>query len=249
MARALKRTLDPARFNEIANDPEVRPWLGGSGELDLMGHISNPENFAFLTDDETGGFFYHKRAIGLYEVHTVSLPKGRGQTLLETRSASLRAMFMQSDAIEIVTTVPDGNRAADAYSIDAGFHETFRREACFDLKGEMVGASYRSLGYGEWVLKDQLNTFNGKIFHDFVHQSTPDDHGPDSVHDAWVGATMEGCRHGNAAKCIGLYNRWAVQAGYEPLNVLSANPLTVDMRSAVLQLDADGLHVLSAQGV
>ena len=74
------------------------------------------ENFAFLADDQKGGYIYHKLAPELYAVHTLSFPDGRGRELLEARSASLRAMFTQTDAAEIVTTVPDGNKGADLWA-------------------------------------------------------------------------------------------------------------------------------------
>src|SRR5215472_2979563 len=116
----MRRTLDPLEFNEIAAHPEVRPWLGGSGPIDLTDLIADPENHAFLTDSGKGGYIYHKRAAGLYEVHTLSLPDGRGRELLKARDASLAAMFLKTDALEIRTVVPDGNAGADRWSAHAG---------------------------------------------------------------------------------------------------------------------------------
>ena len=77
-----------------------------------------------------------------------------------------------------------------------------------------------------------------------IHAVTPDDHGDDPVHDAWVGATMEACAQGNAEKGIALYNRWALHAGYQAVRVVTARPLVLDIGSAILQSDADGLRVL-----
>ena len=64
---------------------------------------------------------------GLYAVHTVSLPEGRGREMLTARSASLREMFTKSDAVEIVTVVPAGNKGADVWASHAGFREVFVR--------------------------------------------------------------------------------------------------------------------------
>lgn len=238
------RTLHADVFNEIANHPEVRPWLGGTHELDLTETIANPENFAFLTDEEMGGYIYHKLQPGLYAVHTLSLPEGRGRQMLGARSQSLREMFIKSDAVEIVTMVPDGNLGALTWAKHAGFRETFRRESAFDLMGEMVGVSYQSLTYQDWVIHDAANRREGAIFHQAIHQVVEDDHGDDPVHNALVGATMEGCLNGNIEKAITLYNRYAVHAGYQPIKVLTTRPLVLDISSAIIEYSADGLFIL-----
>lgn len=238
------RTLSADIFNQIASDPIVRPWLGGSAPIDLTALLENPDNFAFLTDEQKGGYIYHKLMPGLYEAHTLSLPSGRGRQMLAARSESLREMFTKTDAIEIVTRVPIPNEAAAAWAKHAGFRETFRRAKAFDLMGEMVDVSYQSLSYGDWVLHDKENARTGRAFHGVIHEYTADDHGDDPVHDGWVGATVEGCNQGNADKALGLYNRWAVFAGYEPIRIVTLRPLVVDIRSCILQIDPDGLHVL-----
>ena len=243
----MKRTLDATRLNEIANHPEVRPWLGGNGAIDLTAFASNPENFAFLSADEGGAHVFHKKALGFYEVHTLSLPEGRNRAMVNCRNGAFRAMFLTTDATEIVTLVPDGNKGAGVWANHAGFREVFRREGAFNLMGEKVGVSYRSLTYADWVLWDKENRGDGEDFHAFIHQYTPDDHGADPVHDAWAGATIDGCRQGNGAKCVGLYNRWTLHSGYEPISVLSLTPLCLDIRSAIIEVKADGLNVLSVR--
>ncbi len=66
------RTLDAAFLNEVANDPEVRPFLGRSGALDLAPLISDPNNYCFVCDQ--GGFVGIKLQPGLYELHTIFRP-------------------------------------------------------------------------------------------------------------------------------------------------------------------------------
>ena len=240
----MRRSLHAYALNEIAAHPEVRPWLGGSHSIDLTDIVASPDNFAFLTDDDKGAYLYHKKAPGLYEVHTLSLPDGRGRQMLQARSASLREMFIKTDAVEIVTLVPDGNRGAEVWARHAGFREVFRRAKAFDLMGEMVGVSYQSLTYAAWAMTDMANQREGDAFHKAIHMVTADDHGEDSMHDGMVGATLEGCLNNNAEKAIALYNRWAVHAGYEQVSVVTLRPLVLDLRSCIVQLDPDGLQVL-----
>jgi hypothetical protein len=49
------RTLNATVFNTIANDPGIRPYLGGTETLDLTTTVENPANFCFLNDNKTGG--------------------------------------------------------------------------------------------------------------------------------------------------------------------------------------------------
>lgn len=238
------RTLSAEAFNLIANDPVVRPWLGGTQPIDLTNVLADPNNFGFLTDDELGGYLYHKKGLGLYMVHCLALPAGRGRDMLNARSQSLREMFTKTDCVEVITMVPDGNKGADVWAAHAGFREVFRREKAFDLMGEMVGVSYRSLSYIDWAIHDSANRREGERFHAMIHQHVADDHGEDPIHDGMVGGTIEGCLQGNAEKAIALYNRWAAHAGYEPIQVLTARPLVLNIRSCILSLDADGIQVL-----
>lgn len=239
------RTLDATILNRIAAHPEVRPWLGGTQVIDLTALAGDIENFCFLTDSGKGGYIYHRKAAALYEVHTLSLPDGRGRELLKARDESLAAMFLKTDALEIQTMVPDGNTGADRWSAHAGFREMFRREGSFDLMGSRVGASYRSLGHADWVMLDPANQKAGKGFHAWLHEIVPDDHGEDPIHDAWVGATIRAIQEGNGVKAIALYNRWALQANYETISLKTLNPLCIDIRSALLQYDSAGLSLLS----
>lgn len=250
------RVLNPEPLIELASNPSTRPWLGGTEDIApiITAAVENVANYSFLAGD-AGGYLYICKAQGLYEVHTIGTPDGGRdfvRTMAKARTDTLRFMFLETDAHEIVTIVPKPNIAAMNWATHAGFRVDFLREKAFDLMGDMVDAFYLSLPYGNWVLTDPANRREGERFHAFIHQYTPDDHGDDEVHDSWVGATLDGAQRGNAVKCITLYNRWAVRAGYEPLRVLTMNPLCIDIGSAIVQITADGLdclHVRSPEGL
>lgn len=244
----MKRTLDASVFNRIANHPCVRPHLGGEGVLDLTANVENPDNYAFLTPHDDGGYLVVNLQPGLYAAHTLALPSARGRPMLELMRDGFRFMFTATDAVEIVTTCPDSNEAGARWADAAGFRETFRREACFNLNGRTVGASYRSLAYGDWVLRDKRNHREGQEFHDLLASLKPHNHPDDPVHDAWVGATIEGCIRGNICKSIAMYNRWSVQAGYVQSHILSVTPPLVNIGDAVVHLVDDRPHVLRLIG-
>lgn len=238
------RTLDATRFNAISAHPDVRPWLGFDGELDLTALVRNPANICILTDNLDGGYILVKLHPGLYAAHTLSLPSARGRPMLQLMRDGFAMMFTATDAVEITTMVPDGATAAARWAEVAGFRETFRREAFFPLSGQLVGASFRSLRYEDWVLSDGRNAILGEEFHAKLEAAQDHIHPEDKVHDLWVGATILGCKAGNLTKSIGMYNRWASQSGYQQAVILSACPSVVDIGDAVVQLSSGQIEVL-----
>lgn len=246
----MKRSLNPAPFNVIANHPEVFPWLGfpeGLGEADLSQAVVNPRNFCFLTPNEDGGYIVIRLQAGLYAAHTLATPEARGKPMLRLMRESFRAMFTETDAIEITTLVPDGNEAAKSWADVAGFRNTFRREAFFPLGGEFVGGQYRSLSWQEWAMCDPENLALGRMFHGALQGLRSNPHPEDVTHDRFVGAALGTCKGGNVEKGINLYNRWAVTAGYNQAAILSMTPPLVDIGDAIVSLNGNELDVLQVR--
>ena len=250
----MNRSLNPAPFNLIASHPEVRPWLGAPDptmDIDLSPLVANVNNFAFLTDHQDGGYIYCKLQPGLYFAHTMAMPSARGRPMLKLLRHSLGALFCATDAVEVVTSIPDGNDAARKWSDVAHFRDTFRREKCFPLMGETVGVQHRSLSYGDWVTSDPYNLDWGGQVQSMIALARGND-GPlpvDKVHDAWVGATARGCVEHNVSKVVGMFNRWASQAETAPMTVIGLNPPVLDTGEAVLELLSGTFAVLSARSV
>lgn len=244
----MKRSLNADPFNAIARHPEVRPWLGfGMEDIDLAPVVSNTDNFCFLTEHEDGGYLVVKLLPCLYAAHTLAMPEARGRPMLACMRDGFAAMFLGTDAIEVVTTVPDGNEAGDRWAQVAGFRETFRREGFFPLMGQMVGASFRSLFYSDWVMKDPRHEKLGELVHERIEEFRGAKGAPaDATQNKWLGATMAAAIEGNVTKAVGFYNRWAVQAGYDQARVVSINPPCLDIGTATLQLVSGRLDVLRA---
>ena len=230
------RTLNAEKLNYIANDLEVRPFLGGTNKLDLTEIIENPYNFCFMTDDELGAHILINKQNGVYEVHTISLPEARGKNMLKLMQDARAFMFLQTDCIELQTFVPDEQSQTLLWAKLAGFKQDFRRNNCFDLNGKKIGGTYHSMTYAEWVLKDKANTKIGQLFHSQIEQFELLTHDDDPVHDAWVGAT---CRSKTLPKAISYYNQWAARTAYGTVEIVSYCPFVINMGNAVLQLNAD----------
>lgn len=74
----IHRSFDAERLNQLANNPIIRPYLGGDPEteLDLTDFVNEPKNVVLL--GEHGGFLFAWTAPYTFEVHVMLLPEGRG---------------------------------------------------------------------------------------------------------------------------------------------------------------------------
>lgn len=229
------RTLDGAFFNEIANHPDVRPWLGGEGILDLRQTVANPDNVAMRYLG--GGLIYEKQDDGLYEVHSMFLPERRGKYAVTVMRHSLEYLFTHTDCLEILTRVPDGNRAADGFARLAGGREVYRLEHDPKLFGAPV--SVRSLTLDMWRSRSEMCLSAGQSFHDALERAGEHDgHPEEDAHDRAVGASVLMFRANNPGKAVWAYNRWAKVAGYQCVELASTSPLVISMgKSFVAMLD------------
>lgn len=240
----LRRSLDASKFNEIANHPDVRPWLGGQGPLDVAPIVLSTSNVSLLSDG--GGFICHNIGDGRYEVHSLFLPDARGEGAIEAMREGLRYLFCATDCVEIVTKCPDGNRAALGLARAAGFQEIFRREHAWIGEDGLAGVSYQSISFDRWLSRDPEVERKGAWFHDKLerakHETGSDRviHEDEACHDRAVGAAVLMVLSGNPRKAVWSYNRWAVFAGYAPISLLSETPIVVDVVDAIVAPTPEG---------
>jgi anthranilate/para-aminobenzoate synthase component I len=245
---ALTRTFDATFLNRVVNHPEVRPWLGGDGAIDLTAIIENPENVVLV--NEHGGWIITKIDVGLYEAHSQFLPEGRNAALIDDMREGLRYLFTATDCVELLTKVPDNNKAADGLAQRAGFCELFRRESVWRDGENKCGVSYRSMTLDAWRASDDVVLSSGQWFHSRLEAekatrgSTLETHTDDDAHDRAVGVAVAMIRAGNHYKAVMCYNRWAAFAGYAQIAMLSKHPPIFDIGDAVLALRGDDMEVL-----
>jgi hypothetical protein len=85
----LERCFDAGLVNLAANHPDVRPYLGPAslGELDFEESVAEEQNWFLM--GEHGGFILAWCAPGVYEVHVMVLPEGRGKWAAKARQATI----------------------------------------------------------------------------------------------------------------------------------------------------------------
>lgn len=244
----VSRSFDAAYWNALANDPSIRPFVGGDQPLDFAEAVANPAN-VFLQADH-GGWFFHPLLPSAYEVHTMFLPEGRGRKHLTAAAHGFRFMFTQTDCLEILTKCPDDNGPARWASSFLGFRERFHRPEAW---GAGVGVSYRAFSVDDWMARDAECLAEGRRFHAALEAAKLREgselavHPEDPAHDRAVGAAALMVRAGNAGKGVGLYNRWAMFAGYQTIELLSDT--VIDVRDAIVELRPDGSLGAMVRGV
>jgi hypothetical protein len=223
-------------FNEVANHPDVRPWIGhGLDPVDLSQAASDPRNVFLWGVD--GGWWLHPLGDGVYEIHSLFLKSGRGKTFFEGAREVLRYMFVQTDATEILTKCPDDNRGAIMAAKIVGFRERFRRENAW---APGVGISYWAFTLDDWMARDPQVLAEGRAFHDWLEQakidagSSSEIHDDDEAHDRAAGAAKMLISAGQTQRGVALYNRWAIFAGYATIEAIG--PGLVDIRDAIIQV-------------
>jgi len=236
----MKRTIDPTIINKVANHKEVRPFLMGEGKFDVTEFLEDTRNFAFVNDE--GGFVLENKGQGVYEVHTMFLPKHKSN-IVECAKESMEYMFTRTDCNTLLTQVPDTNKAALNLTNAVGFKPWFPRG----------NITYYRIDLRDWIQSTEELEHEGDWFHQqledakFKQDSTLATHPPDPAHDRAVGAAVKMIKAGNPFKAIDTYNEWATFAGYMPVKLLSVNPITVDVLDAVVELDNGHMEILKCR--
>jgi hypothetical protein len=241
--------MDASFLNSVANNPEVRPHLGGNGALDLSGFTSNPANVALQCDH--GGFVAVKLEHGVYECHSMFLPEGRGAVAKEAMAEGLRYLFAATDCLEVVTKAPEGNRAAFGAARGMGFVTAFHLERGWPVEdGQRVGVDCMRLPLSRWIEKDEQVEAKGKWFHDRLEELTAEigktipAHYEEPAHNRAVGASVLMFQAGNSVKAAASYNLWAKFAGFPVIRLLSLNPVIVDMDQVVVGIADNDMEIL-----
>jgi hypothetical protein len=235
----IRRTMDAAFLNGVANHPDVRPWLEGPvGPLDLSPLLDDARNHALVND--CGGFVYLFQEPGLYEVHSLLLPEGRAGSSAAAMDG-LRHMFTRTDCVEVQTRVPEANKAALGLTRAMGFARLFDRP----------GNGYWSLTLDRWRARDPELAAHGERFHVMLEiakaatGSTLPTHDDDEAHDRAAGASLLMAEAGQVAKAVRTYNRWARFAGYQSIEMRSDS--VIDARDALLGVSGGIVEVLKCQ--
>ncbi len=213
-------------FDEISQD--------GDPPFDC-GRFLVPPNMVLLV--QGGCFLGESHGLGRLEAHTCFLPGKRGQNALTEAAAAMRHVFLTTNTYEIVTKTPGCNLGAIGAARAMGFRRLFTRDGAWRKHGLTYPLMYWELDIDDWITSGQCRK-EGQDFHELVGSVFPGKphHGPDDVHDCYVGAAVCMVRAKQTEKALLFYNRWARLAGYAQLAVISESPLVIDAQEFLIEV-------------
>ena len=150
-------------------------------------------------------------------------------------------MFTRTPCLQLTTFLPDANPAAQGLARKGGFKPWFRREVHPMGPGEQA-----RLDIDDWIAGTPDLEKDGELFHDVLEAAKKEAgselpiHDHDPVHERYVGAAYRMMARGQSRKAEALYNRWACNAGYSKLEILSDGPLVVDVGDGIATMK-DGM--------
>jgi hypothetical protein len=113
-------------LNRVMNAPTVRPRLGlGTAPVDAQAILDLPGTIALM--GAHGGFVFLYHGAGVYSVHSLFLPEGRGAAAVRAGIGALEWMWANTSAKIITTEAPDDNPAAKWLARRVGFRPIGRR--------------------------------------------------------------------------------------------------------------------------
>ena len=241
----MRRSFDPVEVNAILNDPEVFKWIKLTEEkIDATDLVFELRNHFLIAHGGVLAFIFQEP--GVYEVHNNFLKEHRGRNAFKETFAAIKWMFTRTDCMILHTKVPAFNKAAGLLALAVGGVKDFVR--CGVWNGSDV--SYWSLKYADWLKKTPSLIESGRTFHkdldvQLLDHGVTDNHPDEDCHDLYVGACIETIRY-QPEKAVTLYNRFARFAGYEPISLVSKDPLIIDIRSAILLVE-DNFRILKCR--
>lgn len=253
----VRRSLDAAEINPVLNDPSVFPYVSTLGieRLDVSDFVADQRNVLLM--GEGGGILALWQEPGIYEIHTAFLTD---ESSRETRAdsyvlnfslAAYRWMFAHTDCLYLLTRIPAHNRAALWIAPHAGWVKEFERKAAWaTIAGELVDVAYYALRYDDWVRKTLDLMRVGREFHQMLavelarEGKAEEGHADEDCHDLHVGACIEMVIGGQVEKAVAFYNRWARFAGYGLIQLVSREPILIDVGTALVTIKNGALKVV-----
>lgn len=240
----IQEIFDFGPFEQVCEDERVRESIGidSADQVRSLGRMHEPKDM-FLLWFGTGGFIVLRNGGTRYECHTL-FPVGSGvRKVAEWACEAQDWMFINTDCTEIVSYVPDSNKAARALANMSRFEDWFIRPKSWN--GEDV--TYVKLTLDRWARMCYSSLQRGEKFHlDLENAKGPEGHNhpDDTHHDMYVGSTILMAEAGNWRKAINFYNDWAMCSGYHPIILLKEAPVTVNTGDAILRLSQGNLEIL-----
>lgn len=246
----IRRATSPDRINEIFNHPQIHPWVNGDNAAlsDVTERLKHP-NFIGLEGDH-GCFLVQHLETGIYEFHTAVLPEYQGKWARQFFKAGLDWMFTHTNAVELLTKCPVNNPASRMACALTKFQYCWTTGPIYSSGGIKVACDIMSMTIQNWATSSDILLEKGQRFHMELEEQyaalgdKPALHEESMEHDRYVGAAVLMIENGFPLKAVSFYNRWALMSSYQPISVVSLDPLVIDIFESKLLVTDNHFEVL-----
>jgi hypothetical protein len=218
---------------DILNAPDVRPFLGGEGDLDPID--TTHKRRVYLRD---GALFLFTQFGASAILHSAVKPESRGRVAHSLASEAALDVFTCTGCTEIVTWHKDDQPHARPPK-SFGFRRWFSAPKRID--GD--DGTWWRLDVADWIARSKACRKEGERVHSAIHAAGELDHEDDPVHDAFVGFVGLCAQRGRLSQGVSVYNYWAALAGYQQVAAVGSN--TVQWDGATVSLRPDNYEVQS----
>lgn len=130
----MRRATSPTFLESVANDPRVRPFIGGSGEV----KAGKTWRDTIALEWDGGGIAFLRESPGVYSAHLLFLPNA---SPLKKCLEALRYMFTRTGCHTVIGQIPQDNEPARRIALAAGMQHL----------GDTNGHSHYRLTAREWI--------------------------------------------------------------------------------------------------
>lgn len=218
-------------IGDILNAPDVRPFLGGEGDLDPID--TTYKRRVYLRD---GALFLFTQFGATAVLHSAVKTQSRGRLAHSLASEAAMDLFTKTGTTEIVTWHKNDqphSRPPKSFG--------FRRWFSAPKRLEGKDGTWWRLDVADWIAKSRQCRKEGERVHSAIHAAGALDHDDDPIHDAFVGFVSICAKNGRLSQGVSVYNYWAVLAGYEPVAAVGSD--TVQWDGATVSLGPEKYEV------
>lgn len=112
----MHRIFNPDILNDVINHPEIFPFVTVENmeSVDMSVFFDSPDNICLMS--EGGGFVCAYVDEGIYEIHSLFLPRYRGRYALKAAQEGIAYMFEIIGATKLIGYTPVENKAARRFN-------------------------------------------------------------------------------------------------------------------------------------
>lgn len=168
--------------------------------------------------------FFPKTNTGVFEQHTAFVTEARGAVAMRLIELAIAKLFIDGQAIALLTTCPAWNPAAAGMARKMGGSIRYRKDQYALRDGQVYGADIYGMTILDWAYKNHPGYGEiGHRWHEQVFSKLPEaKHDDDDAHDGILGIALKvGERRPHLG--LGIYNAWAEIAGYAQATLIWAD--------------------------